>query len=354
VVQTKAGMPQAKRGAKMTKSKMVTPLITGAAVMFMLLGFWESIASQLPNFAVGTPELNWKYIGIGIVLLVTAYGWWYDDSKPTGAIWFSWAVKAVVVVVALGILIFGVDSFKNPTQQGLFVGNKPNGMGWTNIDGDFIVVPGLTPHDCVPDGHDAFDANGNIFAFHLTDERGDNACYKNGIALLPNSQENTPDVSGLTPQGLVGKLTTTPAEREAEEAAEKKKSETRSNRPVVLAPTPRAPEFAEECDGYHATAMSQGRLVECYTGTLFADGEDLFLSARDDACFSTNKNGLVKVENIDVLTIDPHTGAQSAGPDGQAETYRVSTRHGNTVTGVKVWYTKDTKTFQRYTCNKGT
>jgi len=293
-------------------------------------------------------------LAVILFIAIATYGVWalYQKGDP---VWPQrFAVAAIVGILLFGGLVwmFGEAELTGATQQDLFIGNKPNAMGWTNINGDFIVVHGITPEPCVPAGFDLFNEQGDMFPFHLTDERGSDDCYKNGIALVPNSTETTPDTSRWTPQGLVGKFTKTPAEIADKEA--QSIIDSPNNRPLIVTPIPRAPEFEEVCDGFHAKALNEGRLVECHSGTLFANGEDLILPARDDACFSTNEAGLVSVEGIDVLTIDPVTGAHSDGPDGQFEAYRVYTRHGNTVTGIMVWYTKDKQTFQRYKCNKST
>ena len=203
-----------------------------AAGILVLWIFW-GVITAFPSMSL----LEQVMVLAGVLFAVLAgYGVYaiYQKGDPV------WPQRFAVVAIG-GILLFGgltyiygADELTGSNQQGLFVGNKPNAMGRTNLDGEFIVVHGLTPGKCVPAGFDAFDADGNIFPFASTDKRGSNECYKNGIPLVPNSRATTPDVSGYTPQGIMGWLTTTPAEKAAEEAAEQAKIDAAHQRRVEL------------------------------------------------------------------------------------------------------------------------
>lgn len=189
------------------------------AVGITVVWIWRGTIFAFPSMSAVQQTMT--VAGLLFVTLAT-YGVWQISQKGDSVWPQRFAVVALSGILLMGGLAwtFGEAELTGATQQDLFIGKKPNAMGWTNINGDFIVVHGLTPHICVPTGQAAFDAEGNIFPFHLTEDRGDDDCYKNGIALLPNSREGTPDVSGFTPQGIIGKLTSTPAEIAAEAAAE--------------------------------------------------------------------------------------------------------------------------------------
>lgn len=207
--------------------------VLGLLAIALLSTLWNMIGAPLLQSYQGSLDwLNWWLLPIAIVL---AYGGW--AARKDDPVWtkrFFYWVSGGLMVFAFLIITFGEEEVLGATQQDLFIGDRPNAMGWTNINGDFIVVHGLTPYDCVPAGYAAFDANGNIFPFHQTRERGNVACYKNGIPLIPNSRELTPDVSNLTPQGLVSKLTETPAERAAAAAAEQAKIDAAHQRRIDL------------------------------------------------------------------------------------------------------------------------
>jgi hypothetical protein len=309
------------------------------------------------------------------VFAVIAIGGW--ASRKDEAVWTKrifYIASAIFFFLGIGYFAYGERFVTDPTSQIAFdpstgeptyMGFLDSGGVWQRGFGDQNIGEKgelLRPSQCRPlemvsvlkpvDGamkrvnelqpvaHDGFDYS------------TDGTCFSpsTGERMVPVSAENVPITPSLRPFS-------TPAERaaldELDRAAEEESWNNRQPTPAVL-PTPRAADFSENCTGVHLTALNQGRIVECMTGTLFANGEDLILPARSDACFSTNKSGLVTVTGIDVLTINPETGEQAAGPDGVSEAYRVSRRHNSTVTNIVVWYPRDGATFQLYTCDKGT
>jgi hypothetical protein len=312
------------------------------AVGILILWIWRKTIFAFPSMSA----LEQTMTAAGILFAIMAiYGVWLIYQKGDSVWPQRFAVAGFVGIFLFGGLtwMFGERWVSDPITQEAFDirTGEPNYMGyldsggiWTrgSLGGDLLV-----PADCRSEGtnHAGFDyaSNGTCFS-----------PVRLGVRMIPISDENVPILPDT-------RLFNTLADIRAEE--ELRQPEATRSPQVVLAP-PRAPDFAEICDGFHARALADGRLIECYTGTLFAGGEDLILPARDDACFSTNQSALIELQGIDEITVDPTSGEQTDGPDGSFEAYRVSTRHGNTVEGITVWFTRDGSTFQRYECNKST
>lgn len=231
---------------------LATTLIIVSCALTWL--FWDNIKTipDMTALAIVTT------LGIITFSIIASYGV-YEMITKGDSPWprrFAGTGITGVLLISILVLIFGEDELSNPAQQDLHLGPNPIAMGYINIHGDWIQVfeadvkvvskdedGTLTttwerqkkpnPAMCVPFGKKLIGPTGDMYDFaennRLWEQKNplavEPACFNDGRPLIPNSREHTPDISGFTPQGIVGKLTTTPAEKAAEEAAKKAEEE---------------------------------------------------------------------------------------------------------------------------------